>query len=51
MIVNYTLFPEYYLAQTGDQIPFMSANFGGWFLPQVTSYPQNDAGDFRYKND
>ena len=51
MIVNYTLFPEYYLAQTGDQIPFMSANFGGWFLPQTTSYPQNDAGDFRYKND
>jgi len=51
MIVNYTLFPEYYLAQTGDQIPFMSANFGGWFLPQMTSFPQNDAGDYRYKND
>ncbi len=47
MIVNYLLYPEYYLAQTGEQIPLMSANFGGWYLPEMKHFIQNDAGDFR----
>lgn len=32
MTVNYGLFPEYYIAQTGDQFPKLSTNFGGWYL-------------------
>jgi hypothetical protein len=48
MTVNFTLFPEYYLANTGDTIPFMSANFAGWYLPQNTGLERNDTGDFRY---
>ena len=32
MEVNYGLFPEYYLATTGDQMPTLSTNFGGWYL-------------------
>lgn len=32
MTVNYGLFPEYYLATTGDQFPKLSTNFGGWYL-------------------
>jgi hypothetical protein len=47
MIDNYQLYPEYYLAQTGEQIPLMSANFGGWYLPEMKRFIQNDAGDFR----
>ena len=47
MIVNYASFPEYYIAQTGDQLPFLSANFGGWYLPQMKNLLQNDAGDIK----
>lgn len=32
MEVNYGLYPEYYLATTGDQMPTLSTNFGGWYL-------------------
>lgn len=32
MQVNYVKFPEYYLATTGDQLPKLSTNFGGWYL-------------------
>lgn len=45
MVVHYQDFPEYYLAQTGEQIPTLSANFGGWYLPQMKKFIQNDAGD------
>ena len=48
MIDNFTLYPEYYLANTGDTIPTMSANFMGWYLPQNTGLERNDTGDFRY---
>jgi hypothetical protein len=34
MSVNYATFPEYYIVQTGEQFPTLSANFGGWYLPQ-----------------
>jgi hypothetical protein len=47
MIVHYADFPEYYIAQTGDQLPFLSANFGGWYLPQMKNLIQNDAGDLK----
>lgn len=32
MEVNYGLYPEYYLATTGDQFPKLSTNFGGWYI-------------------
>jgi len=32
MVINYALYPEYYLDQTNEQIPNTSANFGGWYL-------------------
>ena len=47
MIINYAKFPEYYVAQTGDQLPLLSANFGGWYLPQMKNLVQNDAGDIK----
>lgn len=45
MAINNGLYPEYYTAQTGDQMPTLSANFGGWYLPQQRKYIRNDEGD------
>ena len=32
MTIYYGLYPEYYLATTGDQMPKLSTNLGGWYL-------------------
>lgn len=42
MLVNYSLFPEYYNSQIGDKIPSAINSLGGWYLPDNSVFESND---------